>query len=86
MYEITAVSKRVEKQLSEVLQTYYFTYEKLEKIRSDPRRELDAHKLKGKLRGLWACSFGYDLRMIYRIDDDSKQIVVFGIGSHKVYL
>lgn len=31
----------------------------------DPR--LGSHKLKGDLAGLWACSAGYDLRIVFKI-------------------
>jgi mRNA-degrading endonuclease YafQ of YafQ-DinJ toxin-antitoxin module len=27
--------------------------------------ELGSHKLKGELAGLWACSAGYDLRIVF---------------------
>ncbi len=49
----------------------------------EPRNELDAHKLKGRLEGKWSCSLGYDIRMVYEIDDDKKEIVVVAVGSHK---
>lgn len=29
--------------------------------------KLRTHKLKGKLRGSWACSVGYDLRIVFDI-------------------
>jgi addiction module RelE/StbE family toxin len=58
---------------------------KLQKLMEDPRKKLDAHKLKGKLAGKWSCSLGYDLRMVYEIDDERKEIVVAAVGSHKVY-
>ena len=41
------------------------------------------HKLKGKLEGKWACSLGYDVRMVYEIEDDNKEIIVVAVGSHK---
>lgn len=47
---------------------------------------LETHKLKGKLEGSWACSVGYDLRVIFDFvkneqarDDD---IFLIEIGSH----
>ena len=51
----------------------------------NPRNELDAHKLKGKLQGKWSCSLGYDIRMVYEIDDENKEIVIVAVGSHKIY-
>lgn len=56
---------------------------KLEKLKDNPRKVLDAHKLKGKLEGKWSCSLGADIRMVYEIDDENKEIVVFTVGSHK---
>jgi len=48
--------------------------------------QLETHKLKGKLEGSWACSVGYDLRIIFDFvkneqtaDDD---IFLIEIGSH----
>ncbi len=85
MYKITTRSQRAEKQFYEVLKSGHNVPEKLEKLKQDPRRELDAHKLKGKLDGKWACSLGYDLRLVYEIDDGNKEIVVVAAGSHKIY-
>jgi len=58
----------------------------LEKLKENPRKELGAHKLKGKLGKKWSCSLGADIRMIYEIDDGNKEIVVVAVGSHKIYL
>ena len=85
MYKITTRSKKAEKQFYEVLSSRQGIAEKLEKLKQNPRRELDAHKLKGKLEGKWSCSLGSDIRMIYEIDDDNKEIVVVAAGSHKIY-
>lgn len=46
---------------------------------------LKAHKLKGKLDGLWACWVEYDCRIIYAVelDDNSEELIVLiDIGSH----
>ena len=85
MYEIVTKSRKAEKQYYEILNSREGVPEKLEKLREDPRSELDAHKLKGKLIGLWSCSLGGNIRMIYRIDDNTKEIVVYTVGSHKIY-
>jgi mRNA-degrading endonuclease YafQ of YafQ-DinJ toxin-antitoxin module len=42
--------------------------------------------LKGKLFGLWGCSLGYDLRMVYKINDETKEIIVFSVGTHKWFI
>ena len=49
MYDIVTKSKKAEKQYYDVLYSRNDTPEKLERLRKGPRRELDAHKLKGKL-------------------------------------
>lgn len=85
MYEIVTKSKKAENQYYEILNSRAGIPEKLEKLREDPRNKLDAHKLKGKLDGLWSCSLGSNIRMIYRIDDNTKEIVVYAVGSHKIY-
>ena len=85
MYKLTTRSKKAEKQYYVVLNSRPGISEKLEKLMKDPRRELDAHKLKGKLEGKWSCYLGGDIRMIYEIDDVNKEIVVAAAGSHKIY-
>jgi len=83
MYKFTTRSKKAEKQFYEILNSREGIPAKLEKLRIDPRGESDAHKLKGKLEGKWSCSLGYDIRMVYEIDDKNKEIVVVAVGSHK---
>jgi len=83
VYEILTKSKKAEKQYYLALQSNSLMSEKLEKLKENPRTCLDAHKLKGKLAGLWSCSLGYDLRMVYKINDETKEIIVFSVGTHK---
>lgn len=49
-------------------------------------QSLGTHKLSGELLGLWACSCGYDCRIIFALERDevAKQeiIVLLDIGSH----
>ncbi|HHT9146106.1 MAG: type II toxin-antitoxin system mRNA interferase toxin, RelE/StbE family [Candidatus Brocadiaceae bacterium] len=49
--------------------------------------QLETHKLKGKLSGSWACSLGYDLRIIFDFIKNEKQqaddIFLIGIGTHE---
>lgn len=44
------------------------------------------HKLSGQLSGLWACSCGYDCRILFLIEIDQQTgrevIVLLDIGSH----
>ena len=84
MYKFTTRSKKAEKQFYSYLNPNIS--EKLKKLTQNPRKELDAHKLKVKLTGKWSCSLGYDLRLVYEIDDNNKEIVVVAVGSHKTYL
>ena len=48
--------------------------------------QLETHKLKGKLTGSWACSAGYDLRIIFDfVKNESgaeEDIFLLGIGTH----
>jgi mRNA interferase YafQ len=46
--------------------------------------QLKTHKLKGKLAGSWACSAGYDLRIVFQFVKQSRQeaILLEGIGTH----
>lgn len=48
----------------------------------DPR--LKTHKLKGNLAGSWACSGGYDLRVVFQFvtHKGSEAILLEAVGSH----
>ena len=47
---------------------------------------LETHKLKGKLDGSWACSVGYDLRIVFDFcptgKGGGKDILLIDIGTH----
>ncbi len=47
---------------------------------------LSTHKLSGTLFGLWACSCGYDCRIIFSVERvpelDEEVIVLLDIGTH----
>ena len=47
--------------------------------------KLKTHKLKGKLTGSWACSAGYDLRIIFKFGkyEDQEAIFLETIGTHE---
>ena len=49
---------------------------------SDPR--LKTHKLAGKLDNVWACSAGYDLRILFQfIEEDGREaILLLAVGTH----
>lgn len=48
--------------------------------------QLETHKLKGTLAGTWACSAGYDLRIIFDFVENASQkeddIFLLEIGTH----
>jgi mRNA-degrading endonuclease YafQ of YafQ-DinJ toxin-antitoxin module len=48
----------------------------------DPR--LRTHKLKGNLAGCWACSGGYDLRIVFEFvqHGGAEAILLLSIGTH----
>ena len=85
MYSFTTRSKKAEKQFSTAIRLRDDMPKKLERLQNDPRRELDAHPLKGKLDGKWSCWLGGNLRLVYEIDDEKKEIVICATGSHAVY-
>ena len=45
---------------------------------------LKTHKLKGELAGSWACSAGYDLRLIFELVqyEGAEAILLQNIGTH----
>lgn len=85
MYEIFTANSKTEKRLLEFIKIRKDISEKLNRLKIDPRMELDAHPLHGRLSGKWSCWLGSNIRMIYSIDDLSKRIIVEAIGSHKIY-
>ncbi len=48
--------------------------------------QLATHKLRGKLAGSWACSVGYDLRIVFDFAKSPSQqeddILLLEIGTH----
>ena len=58
---------------------------KLEKLKNNPKKELDAHKLYGRLKGKWSCWLGSNIRIAYNIDDYNQKIIIEAIGTHKIY-
>lgn len=46
--------------------------------------QLRTHKLKGPLEGSWACSAGYDLRIVFSFGDHegSEAILLETVGTH----
>ncbi len=46
--------------------------------------ELKTHKLKGELAGSWACSAGYDLRIVFEFvqHEGAEAILLQTVGTH----
>ena len=57
----------------------------LELLGADPfHPRLKCHKLKGDLEGSWACSAGYDLRLVFKLVEykGAEAILLESIGTH----
>ncbi len=58
----------------------------LKLLAADPfSPQLETHKLKGKLEGSWACSAGFDLRIVFDFvkgEGKDEDIFLMGIGTH----
>ena len=79
-------AKRFLKRHPEALESVATTLELMETNLFDPR--LRTHKLKGELEGSWACSGGYDVRIVFRLarstTDPSPEVVeLLAIGRHE---
>ena len=85
MYEFYVANSKTEKNLRELVEKRNDVKDKLNRLKSDPRRESGAHPLHGRLKGKWACWLGSDVRMVYSINDENKQITIEAVGSHKIY-
>jgi addiction module RelE/StbE family toxin len=57
----------------------------LEQLSADPAQaSLRTHKLRGSLAGCWACSAGYDLRIVFEYTQHEGQeaILLLALGTH----
>jgi len=47
--------------------------------------QLRSHKLKGRLAGSWACSAGYDIRIVFDLVkwEGEEAILLQAVGSHE---
>ena len=78
----TRATKRLLKKNSKLNRSLKETLKTLEADMFHPI--LKTHMLKGKFKGRWACSAGYDLRIIFKIVplDDTETILLLTIGTH----
>lgn len=61
--------------------------ERLKLLATDPfHPSLRTHKLKGKLSNAWACTVGYNCRIVFNFkklpESDVEEILLIDIGSH----
>jgi mRNA interferase YafQ len=59
----------------------------IQSLAEDPFEvKLKSHKLKGDLKGLWACTVEYDCRIVFRFqelkDEKEEAIQLIDLGSH----
>lgn len=57
----------------------------LEQLSADAAHpSLRTHKLRGQLTGCWACSAGYDLRIVFEFveHEGSEAILTLALGKH----
>jgi addiction module RelE/StbE family toxin len=80
---VRALKRRIRRQpglRDEVEQT-------LRQLAEDPfAPSLRSHKLKGPLSGVWACSVGYDIRILFEFvqnpESGEEEILLLTVGSH----
>lgn len=85
MYKILIANNTAEKRLQEYIKSRNDIKGKLDRLKSDPRRELDAHPLHGRLAGKWSCWLGSNIRLIYTINDSEGIVIIEAVGTHKIY-
>jgi len=75
-------ARRIVKKDPSLAQDLRAALDLLEEDAFDPR--LRTHKLKGKLSASWACSAGYDLRIILSFveHEEAEAILLETVGSH----
>ena len=83
MYEIVTRNKNVEKRLNDYIRKRDDIYNKLKRLKIDPRRNCGAHPLYGELKGKWSCWLGSNIRMIYKIDGYLKLLWLKMLGHIK---
>ena len=85
MYKIFTANSKAEKRLQNYIYERKDIKTKLERLKFNPRNEIGAHPLHGRLKGKWGCWLGSNIRMIYVIDDANHKIIIEAVGSHKIY-
>ena len=82
--KFTRAAKRAMRKNPSLMDDLSAALELLESDHSHPG--LRTHKLKGELDGCWACSAGYDLRLVFEFRRQSQsrelEIHLLNIGTH----
>ncbi len=75
-------AKRLVKRQPDVANDLEAVLKLLEEDANHPR--LQTHKLKGDLAGSWACSVGYDLRIVFEFvkHEGAEAVLLQTIGTH----
>jgi addiction module RelE/StbE family toxin len=75
-------AKRLLKKQPHVAESLRSTLEQLAEDAFHP--QLQTHKLKGELAGSWACSAGYDLRIVFEFvqHESAEAILLKSVGTH----
>jgi addiction module RelE/StbE family toxin len=76
-------ARRTVKKQPQIAETLQVTLELLSEDAFHP--QLRTHKLKGKLKGSWACSAGYDLRILFSFVqfEGAEALLLEAIGAHE---
>jgi len=90
MHRDLVSSSKFDKSYRKFVKNYPFLQKSIDKALASLEedafsRKLDTHKLSGNLYGLFACSCGYDCRIIFIIEKDSPEkesILLLDIGTH----
>ena len=85
MYKIFIANRKTERKLIEYMRIRKDIKEKLQKLRTNPREDIGAHPLHGRLDSKWSCWLGSNIRIIYSIKDDDRLIIIEAVGTHKIY-
>ena len=75
-------AKRLAKNRPAELEALRVTLERLQQDAFDPR--LRTHKLTGNLAGAWACTVGYDCRIVFEFVEAEGRacILLLSVGKH----
>lgn len=84
-YEIFTANSKTKKLLRKYISLNPKIKNKLDRLKQNPRKEIGAHPLYGKLKGKFACWFASNIRAIYTINEKTKSIILEAVGAHKIY-